>query len=63
MNNQYILVIKYKHVSEAIYLSTDREFLERLVEDSVAKFEYARLYKIHYPLTSLVKSWKKEDNE
>ena len=60
MNNQYILVIKYKHVSEAIYLSTDREFLERLVEDSVAKFEYARLYKTYYPLAVPVRSLENE---
>ena len=62
MNNQYILIIKYKSVSEDVYLSTDREFLERLVDDTFSAFEYARLYKTHYPLTVLVRSWEKEDN-
>ena len=61
MNNQYILITKYKNTPEAVYLNTDREFLERLVDDTFFAFEYARLYKVHYPLTVLVKSWEKED--
>lgn len=64
MNNQYILIVKYKELPEAVYLNTDREFLESVVETSCTKFEYfeyARLYKAHYPLTSLVKSWEKEN--
>lgn len=60
MNNQYILITKYKHASESVYLHTDREFLERLVDDTFSTYEYARLYKVHYPLTVLVKSWEKE---
>ena len=61
MNNQYILIVKYEYIPETVYLYTDREFLESLIDDTFKTFEYARLYKIHYPLTSLVKSWKKED--
>ena len=58
MNNQYILIMKTEFTSEAVYLSTDREFLERLVDDNYSTFEYARLYKTHYPLTVLVRSWE-----
>lgn len=61
MNNQYILITKYAHSSEAVYLNTDREFLERLVDDTFPGFKYARLYKVHYPLTVLVRSWENEE--
>lgn len=63
MNNQYILIIRYKLTPESVHLYKDREFLERVAEGSFPIAESASLYKVHYPLTSLVKSWKKEDNE
>ena len=61
MSNPYILIVKLEIMPEMVYLHEDREFLESIVTDTFKTFEYARLYKVHYPLTSLVKSWKKED--
>lgn len=63
MNNQYILIVKYELTPENVYLNSDREFLERLIDDTFPTFEYARLYKVHYPLTTLVRSWEKEKEE
>lgn len=63
MNNQYILIVKLESMREDVYLGTDREFLESLVDVTLPTLEYARLYKTHYPLTTLVRSWEKEKEE
>lgn len=61
INNQYILIVKVKHTPEIVCINTDKEYLERLVNGFCENLEHARLYKAHYPLTSLVKSWEKEN--